>query len=184
VLFISILPSPERVQTLGAVDYLPKPVDERLLIDRIQLILSDSANSLILIADDDEPTRRLLRERLTRAGHRVVEASDGWEALAIASSQELSLALIDVRMPELNGIETLERLRALPETAHLPVVMMTASPGVHDAQVLAIESLGSTLLRGKNLSARELAELISGKILPLEQSLTVAAAGPRAEKRS
>jgi PAS domain S-box-containing protein len=180
VLFISILPSPEQTQSLGAIDYLPKPVDERLLIDRIRLILSDSANSLILVADDDEATRGLLRERLTRAGYRVIEASDGWEAIAIATSQPLSMALIDVRMPELSGIETLERLRALPETARLPVVMMTASPGLQDAQVLAIEGLGSTLLRGKNLSAQELADLISGQILPFEDSLT--AAGSRVEK--
>jgi CheY-like chemotaxis protein len=60
----------------------------------------------------------------------------------------------------------LRRLRDNPRTAALPVVMMTASPGIQDEQIGAIEALGATLLLGKNLSADELVRIVSERILP------------------
>ncbi|CAN5436124.1 hypothetical protein BH09CHL1_BH09CHL1_17500 [soil metagenome] len=168
VLFVSMLPATERGNLFGAIDYLAKPVDERQLIARIGAILSGNSERLILIADDDTAIRSFLSERLTRAGYRVVEARDGWEALAIAARQPVALALLDVRMPNLDGIETLRRLRNQPKTSDLPVVMMTASPGMKNEQVLAIEQLGATLLLGKNLSAQDLADIISRHILIVE----------------
>jgi PAS domain S-box-containing protein len=168
VLFVSMLPATERGNLFGAIDYLAKPVDERQLIARIGAILSGNSERLILIADDDTATRSFLSERLTRAGYRVAEARDGWEALAIAARQPVALALLDVRMPNLDGIETLRRLRSQPKTTNLPVVMMTASPGMQDEQVLAIEQMGATLLLGKNLSAQDLAGVISRHILVVE----------------
>jgi PAS domain S-box-containing protein len=168
VLFVSMLPATERGNLFGSIDYLAKPVDERQLITRIGTILSGNSERLILIADDDTATRSFLSERLMRAGYRVVEARDGWEALAIAARQPVALALLDVRMPNLDGIETLRRLRSQPKTTDLPVVMMTASPGMQDEQVLAIEQLGATLLLGKNLSAQDLAGVISKHMLVVE----------------
>ena len=172
VLVVSVLASTKRERTIGAVDYLTKPVDERQLVESIRVILNGSPDSLILVADDDAPTRRLLRERLVRAGFLVVEAAGGWEALSIAANQKIAMALIDVRMPDLNGIETLRRLRLDEKTRDLPVLMMTASAGIFDAQMQAIESLGATLLRGKNISAEELARVISDKILALGAATT------------
>jgi PAS domain S-box-containing protein len=177
VLFVSMLPATERGDLLGAVDYLAKPVNEAHLVARIGAILSGNSERLVLIADDDAATRRFLGERLRRAGYRVVEASDGWEALAIAARQPVGLALLDVRMPNLDGIETLRRLRSQPKTTQLPVVMMTASPGMQDEQVLAIEQLGATLLQGKNLSARDLAGVISQHMLVAELEPVADSAG-------
>lgn len=178
VLFVSMLPATERGNLFGSIDYLAKPVNERHLIARISTILSGNSEHLILIADDDTATRSFLSERLTRAGYRVAEARDGWEALAIAARQPVALALLDVRMPNLDGIETLRRLRSQPKTTNLPVVMMTASPGIQDEQVLAIEQLGATLLLGKNLSAQDLAGVISQHILVVEPEPVADSSGP------
>ena len=111
---------------------------------------------------------------------RIVEGAStgGWEALAIAARQPVALALLDVRMPNLDGIETLRRLRSQAKTTHLPVVMMTASPGMQDEQVLAIEQLGATLLLGKNLSPQDLAGVISHRILAAEPEPVVPQTGP------
>jgi DNA-binding response OmpR family regulator len=77
----------------------------------------------ILIVDDDEDIRSLLRELLGRAGYRVEEAANGRAALRQLFETPPSLVLLDVTMPELDGYQTLERIRDLSD---VPVIMLTA----------------------------------------------------------
>jgi DNA-binding response OmpR family regulator len=77
----------------------------------------------ILVVDDDDDIRMLLRELFTRAGYEVTEASDGREALRRIFEAPPALVVLDVTMPEMDGYETLERIRDLSE---VPVVMLTA----------------------------------------------------------
>jgi DNA-binding response OmpR family regulator len=77
----------------------------------------------ILVVDDDEDIRILLRELLGRAGYRVEEAADGRAALRQLYETPPALVLLDVSMPELDGYQTLERIRDLSE---VPVIMLTA----------------------------------------------------------
>src|SRR5438874_4646454 len=77
----------------------------------------------ILVVDDDEDIRSLLRELLARAGYRVEEAADGRAALRQLYETPPALVLLDVSMPELDGYQTLERIRDLSE---VPVIMLTA----------------------------------------------------------
>src|SRR5881398_2827479 len=78
----------------------------------------------ILIAEDETIIRLDLRELLERAGHEVVaEARDGEEAVALASEHEPELAVLDVRMPRLDGIEAAKRILA---ERPIPIVMLTA----------------------------------------------------------
>jgi DNA-binding response OmpR family regulator len=77
----------------------------------------------ILIVDDDPDIRELLRELLTRAGYDVVEAPDGRTALRSLYETPPALVILDVSMPEMDGYQTLERMRDLSE---VPVIMLTA----------------------------------------------------------
>jgi DNA-binding response OmpR family regulator len=77
----------------------------------------------ILVVDDDEDIRSLLRELLGRAGYRVEEAANGRAALRQLFETPPSLVLLDVTMPELDGYQTLERIRDLSD---VPVIMLTA----------------------------------------------------------
>jgi two-component system response regulator (stage 0 sporulation protein F) len=78
----------------------------------------------LLIVDDQAGVRRLLYEAFIEEGYRVDMASSGLEAVKKVSAQIPSLVLLDIKMPDMNGLETLEELRKIaPE---LPVVMMTA----------------------------------------------------------
>ena len=77
----------------------------------------------ILVVDDDEDIRSLLRELLGRAGYRVEEAADGRAALRQLFETPPALVLLDVSMPELDGYQTLERIRDLSD---VPVIMLTA----------------------------------------------------------
>ncbi|HEY2220330.1 MAG TPA: response regulator transcription factor, partial [Gaiellaceae bacterium] len=77
----------------------------------------------ILVVDDDEDIRSLLRELLSRAGYRVEEAANGRAALRQLFETPPALVLLDVSMPELDGYQTLERIRDLSD---VPVIMLTA----------------------------------------------------------
>ncbi len=87
----------------------------------------------VLIADDDEFIRRLVTTTLEDvAGVRLVEASDGREAVEVAAREHPALILLDVAMPNLDGIEACRRLRSLPATSETPIVMLTAHAGEED----------------------------------------------------
>lgn len=79
----------------------------------------------IVVADDDPVTRALLQLKLEADGHRVILAKDGNEALALAGSSRPELVVLDVAMPGVDGLEVTRRLRQQPETARLPIVLLT-----------------------------------------------------------
>ena len=82
--------------------------------------------SRILIVDDDPDIRALARQALGQAGHIVVEAPGGREALAVIEADMPDLVLLDLLMPEPGGLEVLRILRGRPATAALPIVVLTA----------------------------------------------------------
>jgi DNA-binding response OmpR family regulator len=82
-----------------------------------------SDRTRILVVDDDQDIRQLLRALLERAGYVVDEAEDGRAALRILFTTPPALVILDVTMPDMDGYETLERIRDLSE---VPVLMLTA----------------------------------------------------------
>src|SRR5258708_12702879 len=88
----------------------------------------------ILIVDDDEPTRRMLGESLEQEGYQVELAEDGRHALEIASSFLPDLILLDVKMPDIDGLEAARRLHA---KTNVPILMLSALPDpIHPLSLL------------------------------------------------
>jgi CheY-like chemotaxis protein len=87
--------------------------------------MSDS-NGYILVADDDALVLRSLTFVLERAGFRIRTATNGAEALALAQDQPPVLAMLDVMMPEMTGLELCRTLKNTPSTKHVPVFLVTA----------------------------------------------------------
>jgi len=85
------------------------------------------AHELILIVDDNEQNLRLARKVLQSAGFRTLEASGGAEGVSLAVEHRPDLVLMDIRMPDMNGTEVLQKLRADERTAAIPVVAHTSS---------------------------------------------------------
>jgi len=77
----------------------------------------------ILICDDEKDIRNALRIYLTSDGYNVFEAADGYEALKIASREDIHLVLLDIMMPGMDGITTMARLR---EDHNMPIILLTA----------------------------------------------------------
>ena len=90
--------------------------------------MTDEADAgVVLVVDDQAPNRRLLDAVLTPRGYRVLAASSGEEALQTLQEERADVVLLDILMPGMDGYEVCRRIRSDPETAILPVVMITAS---------------------------------------------------------
>jgi CheY-like chemotaxis protein len=86
-----------------------------------------ASDPALLIVDDNEDNRYTLSRRLARYGYkRLTTASNGREALQLLQTQPFDLVLLDIMMPEMNGYEVLERLKASAELRQLPVIMISA----------------------------------------------------------
>jgi CheY-like chemotaxis protein len=118
-----------------------------------------SGRRLILIADDDEDIRGLVQAVLERSGHEVVAVADGVEALAGVRARRPDLAVLDITMPNLDGLEVLQRLRADAETSGLPVVLLSAQ--AQEADVERGFAAGASAYVKKPFSPRELAEQVA-----------------------
>jgi putative two-component system response regulator len=92
--------------------------------------VSDSPS--IVVAEDDAATRALLRIVLERAGYRVRNVDNGADALAEILREPPDVALLDIGMPEMDGLEVTRRLRAEPATALLPIILVTARGRLED----------------------------------------------------
>jgi len=80
----------------------------------------------ILVVDDEAKNRKIVKDLLEVNGYRVLEATNGKEALALVSEKNLDVILLDIMMPGIDGFEVCRRLKSNPETAHIPVIMITA----------------------------------------------------------
>jgi two-component system, cell cycle response regulator len=97
----------------------------------------------VLVVDDSTAIRRILRRALEGGGHRVVEAGDGKEGLQVCRTERPDLVLLDVDMPVMDGLTTLQEMKMDPLLVHVPVLFLTARTG------------GEDLARGLDLGAHD-----------------------------
>lgn len=112
----------------------------------------------ILVAEDSTTVRKLVAARLRADGYDVLEAEDGEQALAVALGERPDLIVLDKVMPKLDGFEVVRELRRHPETATLPIVMLTEQTGEDD--VIGGLELGVTDYMPKPFSPRELSSRV------------------------
>lgn len=80
----------------------------------------------VLVVDDNEANRDLLRRRLKKQGYSVTVAENGYRALELIESEPVDLVLLDIMMPRMNGYQVLEQIKANPELRHIPVLVISA----------------------------------------------------------
>ncbi len=95
----------------------------------------------ILVVDDSLSMQKMVSLTLKTAGHDVVEAADGSQALIMAQKEQVDLVLSDVNMPNMNGIELCKKIRQLPNYKFTPFLMLTT------------ESAGNVKMQGKEAGA-------------------------------
>ena len=86
----------------------------------------------VLVVDDDADVRRLCGMNLVWDGHEIIEASGGAEGLELISSEAPDVVLLDIMMPNIDGLEALRRIRLSEESVDMPVVRISARVGIED----------------------------------------------------
>ena len=116
------------------------------------------ANELILIVEDNEKNRKLLRDVLQFKGYQTMETETAEEAIRLAQESRPALILMDIQLPGMDGITALGRLREDPRTQKIPVIAVTASAMTHSRE--EIMALGFDGYQTKPISVNEFLELV------------------------
>ena len=116
-------------------------------------------NRLVLLVDDEQSMLKVLERRLASWGYRVLLVDNGLDALRLAKEQRPDLILLDVMMPEMDGLEVCRRLHATKETKQIPVILVT----VKATQLSPEEIRGSGALTviGKPYESEELEQAVN-----------------------
>jgi DNA-binding response OmpR family regulator len=121
----------------------------------------------VLLIEDDSAAAEMYRLRLVSDGYTVVVAEDGEQGLEMAGSELPDFIYLDIRLPRIDGFEVLERLRANPETAGIPVIILS--------------NFGEPEFRDRGLKLGALEFLVKSDTTPSRLSETVErVTGPRA----
>ncbi|MCY1013881.1 response regulator [Nannocystis pusilla] len=112
--------------SLGASDYLLKPIDRDRLLATLARYRKPSLPASVLVVDDEPDIRELLRRLAERAQWSVREAANGREAIGALRSAVPDVVLLDLMMPEVDGFEVIQTMRAEPGWRDIPVIVITA----------------------------------------------------------
>lgn len=119
--------------------------------------MNSSERSVVLTVDDSHVMQILIR-RVLSSEYRVLSASTAIEALAIMNNEPISVLLLDVTMPEIDGLELCRTIRTLSKFRHLPVIMVTAKDGAFDR--VQGRLAGATEYLTKPFDANQLLQLV------------------------
>ncbi|MBI4247602.1 MAG: response regulator [Candidatus Rokubacteria bacterium] len=126
VIFSTIVDEKNKGYSLGAADYLIKPVDRDRLTGILRKLCGGGGGRRVLLVEDDEATRATIREALERDGWSVAPAENGRIGLARLAEGVPDVILLDLMMPEMDGFEFMAELRSTPAWRHIPVLVVTA----------------------------------------------------------
>ncbi len=126
VILVTIVDERARGFALGATDYMVKPIDRERLASVLRTLCGDRPAPHILVIEDDEDTRSVIRQTLERAGWSVAQAEHGRQGLDRVAERRPDVIVLDLMMPEMNGFDFLDALREHPESRGIPVLVLTA----------------------------------------------------------
>jgi signal transduction histidine kinase len=169
VLIISVVEDKEKGILFGASDYLNKPFRQEALIEKVQSLLG-SEKRRILVVDDDPAVSESLRLQLEDMGFSVDVAQDGEEAIDQMKVRIPDLVILDIIMPRKNGHEVLRWIRNQPNTAELPVIILSANPLVGKHEELLHLGVDAHFEKSRGLSV--LYEKVDAILRPPPGSLT------------
>ena len=162
VIMISQLNQSNLASSLGANDYLTKPIDRTHFINTLKRILgTDKQNQKVLVIDDDKDVRELLSRLLKDAGYRPIDARDGKEGLE-RTKDEPALIILDLEMPRMDGFEFLDNyIKDVPEEKRAPVLVFSGKD-LTDVQEDLLKERVIGLVKKDDVSMDKLSQMIQG----------------------
>ena len=159
VIIVSMTEDQQLGFSLGAVDYLIKPVDRNQLIGAVRRAgaMTGKQTLSVLVVDDEPKTVEMLSDLLRHQGHRPLPASGGQQAIDLALAHLPDLIILDLMMPNVTGFDVVRRLREHEAAREIPILIYTAKDITdEDRQRLRSHNLGIVAKSGKEDLLREL----------------------------
>ena len=162
VIMISQLNQSNLASSLGANDYLTKPIDRTHFINTVKRVLgNETQDHKVLVIDDDKDVRELLSRLLKDAGYRPIDARDGKEGLE-RTKDEPSLIILDLEMPRMDGFEFLDNyIKDVPEDKRAPVLVFSGKDLTEVQEDLLKERVVG-LVKKDDVSMENLSKMIQG----------------------
>jgi len=164
VIMISQLNQSNLASSLGANDYLTKPIDRTHFINTLKRIMgTNTQNQKVLVIDDDKDVRELLSRLLKDAGYRSIDARDGKEGLE-RTKDEPALIILDLEMPRMDGFEFLDNyIKNVPEENRSPILVFSGKD-LTDVQEELLKERVVGLVKKDDVSMDKLSQMIQGII--------------------
>ncbi len=124
ILIVSVVEDKFKAYKLGANDYMTKPFDNEELVTKVNQLLIGTKKT-VLVVDDDRSLVKSVKYHLEHKGYSTCIAYDGAQALELIESHHPNIIVLDIVMPVMDGYEVIKRLKSKPETANIPIVLMT-----------------------------------------------------------
>ena len=168
VIVVTVVDEKDKGFALGADDYCVKPVERDWLLKKLFSFSSRTGLEKILIIDDEEIARYILRSHLADTKYTVIEASNGVEGIRLAREQQPDIIFLDLIMPGLSGFETLDRLKSIPETMDIPVVVNT-SKILTDEEKTILQKNTAEILFKKTSSREEVVARVKAALIKISE---------------
>jgi CheY-like chemotaxis protein len=126
VIMVTVVDDRNLALSLGATEYVTKPVDRDRLLSILRRHQCVSPPCLVLVVDDDSDQRRLIKTTLEKEGWEVATAENGTAALQQLRQREVDLIVLDLLMPEMDGFEFVAALKDNPAWKNLPILVLTS----------------------------------------------------------
>jgi CheY-like chemotaxis protein len=135
LVFVSVATRQAEAVLAGAIGFVKKPASANDVRAAVERVLGEGARqNTVLVVDDDPDIRDLYRDFL-EGRFALLEAANGEEALAILKTRRVDLAIVDVIMPVMNGVDLVRAIRADPSLESLPILVQTSDPSAVRAPV-------------------------------------------------
>jgi signal transduction histidine kinase/DNA-binding response OmpR family regulator len=149
VVMSSIIEDRHLAQTLGAADYLVKPVDKQRLVNVLDKHIGRSEQGYILVVEDDESSREMLCRMLVKEGWNIQSAANGLKAIECIKAEQPLVILLDLMMPEMDGFEVIKTIRQNPNWYDIPIIVVTAMDLTTVEHGLLTEQVTNVFQKGK-----------------------------------
>ncbi len=149
----SIYEDAEAALGAGTDVFLPKPLDQTVLLRELRRLTEQFGTKSLLLVDDNDVARYILRELLDQPWLEIREASNGTEAVALMEERMPDGLILDLLMPDVSGFQILQKLRAAEATENLPVLIYTSKP-LSELERAQLESLRVRIVRKEDVSTR------------------------------
>ena len=153
----SVSDESEGARGRGIDAFLLKPVDREALLSELRARTGQTGMRRLLVVDDNEIARYILRDLLDQAWLQISEAGNGREALAAIREEMPDAVVLDLLMPDMSGFDVLRELRSQQATEHLPILIYT-SKDISDSERLELEGFNARIIRKGEVTSRLSAE--------------------------